>query len=88
VKTLRQHEDAIQLLSALVVASLTAWGLRARGWHWGEWLPAAILACFGVAVLWIIAWFLCRKLTYRQMAARNRADLRAGGDGWPNHRTD
>jgi hypothetical protein len=88
VKALRKYEDALQLGSALVVASLTGWRLHTRGWHWGEWLPAAMLACFGVGVLWIIVWFMCRKLTYRQMAARSKADLKAGGDGWPSHRTD
>ena len=86
MKALRKHEDAIQLLSALLVAALVAWRLHARGWHWGEWLPAAILVFFGVGVVWIIVWFMCRKLTYRKMAARNKADLQAGGDGWPTHR--
>ncbi len=86
MKALRKHEDVIQLLSALVVAALVARWLHTRGWPWVEWLPAAILACFGVGFVWIIVWFLCRKLTYGKMAARNKADLQAGGDGWPNHR--
>ncbi len=88
MKALRRHEDALQLATALLAAALMGWWLHSRGWHWFEWLPAAILAFFGVGIIWIIVWFLCRKSTYQQMAARNKADLQTGGDGWPNHRTD
>jgi MFS family permease len=88
MKFLKRYEDEIQLVSALVAAVLMGWWLHGRGWRWFEWLPAAILAVFGVGLVWIIAWFLCRKLTYRQMAARNKAHLQAGGDGWPGHRAE
>jgi len=86
VKTLQKHEDVLQLLSGVVVAMLVGWRLHVHGWRWFEWLPAAGLGFFGVGLFWVVVWFLFRKFTYQGMAARNKADLQAGGDGWPSHR--
>ena len=86
MKFLARHEDAIQFGSALLGAALMALWLHTRGWFWIEWLPAAVLTFFGVGMVWVVVWFARRKGTYEKLAARNRADLQAGGDGWPNHR--
>jgi hypothetical protein len=86
MKFLHRHEDAIQFGTAALAAALMALWLHTRGWHWLQWLPAAFLTCFGVGIVWIVVWFARRKMTYEQMAARTRADLHAGGDGWPNAR--
>jgi len=86
MKALHRHEDALQFGTALLVAGLMAWWLHTRGWQWLEWLPAAILTFFGVGVVWVVVWFVRRKMTYEKLAARNKADLQAGGDGWPTHR--
>lgn len=81
-------EDSIRLVSALAAGVLAGLGLALRGWPWHQWLPAAILTFAIVTVLWVLAWYIRRKLTYQTMAARTKASLRAGGDGWPDHRAD
>ena len=77
-------EDCIRVVTALVAAVCGGWGLAHRGWPWQNWLPAAILIFAGVTVLWILIWYLRRKLTYERLARRTKADLQAGGDGWPD----
>lgn len=81
----QQHEDTFQLLSGLLVALLVAWRRVAGGDPWWYWLPLAVLAMVGVQSLWVLVWFLRRKLTYQQHAAANKAHLQSGGDGWPRH---
>jgi hypothetical protein len=76
-------EDSIRLLSAVLLSVWTGWALAHRGWPWFQWLPAAILTFAGVTVLWVLVWYVRRKLTYQTVAQRTKADLRAGGDGWP-----
>lgn len=88
MKLLRRYEDQLQLLTGLLGGALMAWWLHSRGWPWYSWLPAALLAVLAVGLVWVTTWYLRRRLTYLTHAARNKADLAAGGDGWPNHRQD
>ena len=82
----RNAEDIVRLLISLAAAIWTGWALAHRGWPVFSWLPAAILAFLAVGVVWIIVWYVRRKATYQILAARTKADLQAGGNGWPNHR--
>lgn len=74
------------LLAGLLVAVLVAWRLHHCGCPPLRWLPLAFLAFLGVMLLWVVSWFVRRKLTYPRMARANKADLKAGGDGWPRER--
>lgn len=80
-------EDSIRLLSALLVAAVAGWVLHRHGWPWYQWLPAVILVFAVVSVLWVLVWYLRRKLTYETVAQRTKASLRAGGDGWSDPAT-
>lgn len=71
------------LLAAVIVGWRHAHLAQQSFW---QWFPAAFFAFMGVQVLWIIVWFIRRKVTYQQLAAVNKADLQTGGDGWPRHR--
>lgn len=84
MRAVRKHEDLIQLIVGFAVAVLVAWRLQGRGWPWYEGLPAGVLTFFGVAIVFMLIWYVRRKLTYEKLAARTRADLQAGGDGWPD----
>jgi flagellar biosynthesis/type III secretory pathway M-ring protein FliF/YscJ len=83
---LQKYEDAIQIITGLMAAVLVGWRHAQQGQTFWQWFPLAFFAFFGVQVLWIMVWFVRRKLTYQQLAAINKADLQAGGDGWPRHR--
>lgn len=75
-------EDSVRLLSAALVAAIAGWVLHGNGWPWYQWLPAAIIVFAAVTVLWVLAWYVRRKLTYQTVAQRTKASLQAGGDGW------
>ena len=79
-------EEIGRLLVALAAAVLTGWWLSHRGWPLISWLPAALLAPLAVGVVWVMVWYVRRKLTYEAQARRTKADLQAGGDGWPERR--
>ena len=76
-------EDTLRLLTGLIAAAVTGWLLADRGWPLVQVLPAAILAFFAMCVIWALIWYLRRKFTYNRTARRVKADLRQGGDGWP-----
>lgn len=86
MKFLQRYEDIFQLLSGLGAAVWVGYGRWRLGAAWWQWLPLAFLAWVCVQSLWVMVWFLRRKLTYQRHAAANKADLRAGGDGWPRQR--
>ena len=88
MKRLQEHEDIIQLFTALLVAALVAWRHITAGDSWLLWLPLSFLAFLGVLALWVLVWFLRRKFTYQRHAAANKAHLQSGGDGWPRHGDD
>jgi hypothetical protein len=87
MKLFQKYEDTLQLLSGLLAATLVGWLHAAQGDPWWYWLPLALLTMIGVQAIWVIVWFLRRKLTYQQHAAANKSDLRSGGNGWPRHRS-
>lgn len=83
MRLLVKYEDHLQLLSGIIIAAWVAWILHLRGWPWYNWLPVAFLTMVGVGLVWVLGWFARRKLTYQRRAAAAKADLRRGGDGWP-----
>ena len=85
---LQKYEDTIQIITGLLAAVLVGWRHAQQGLSFWQWFPLAFFAFFGVQVLWVMVWFIRRKLTYQQLAAINKADLQCGGDGWPRHRRD
>ena len=82
-KMLTNIRDMVCLLICLAVATLMARWLMQRGWPLISWLPASILTFLGVGLLWILLWYVRRKSTYQRLAQRTKADLQAGGNGWP-----
>ncbi len=82
MRLLAKYEDELQLLTGLLAAAWVAWALHGRGWPWYNWLPVAFLTLVGVGLLWVLGWFLRRKLTYEKKAAAVRQALRDGEDGW------
>lgn len=83
---LRKLEDLVQLVSSLALAIWVAWSMWRHAYPLVNIIPAAILTFCAGLMVWVFVWFLRRKFTYQQVAKRNRADLAAGGDGWPRHR--
>lgn len=79
----QEYEEAIQFISGLLAAIWVAWREIALGHSFWRWFPLAFLSFFAVQLLWVLVWFLRRKLTYRRFAAANKANLQSGGDGWP-----
>ena len=84
MKFLQEHEDAVQLITGLLAAILTAWHQIGHGRTFWQWFPLAFFAFFAVQIMWVMVWFIRRKLTYQQFAAANKANLHSGGDGWPS----
>lgn len=83
MRFLQKHEDEIQLITGVLAAILTAWHQIELGRTFWHWFPLAFFAFFAVQFLWVVVWFVRRKLTYQQFAAANKANLQSGGDGWP-----
>lgn len=69
----------IQHITALAAAVAVGWLLVHHGWPLQAWLPAAILAALGTLVLWVVAWFVARKLSYPYLARKRRRELKESG---------
>jgi membrane protein YdbS with pleckstrin-like domain len=65
---------------ALLAAVLLAWHLNTLGWPWWAWLPAAILMALAVYTVFVLSWFLYRKVTYQHFARRAKRRNRAAED--------
>lgn len=76
-------EELTRHATTLLAAVFTAWLLHTRGWPWYSWVPATLLVAVAVVGLWVIVWYVRRKLSYPRRARATKADLRRGGSGWP-----
>jgi hypothetical protein len=67
----------IRLLLGIAVAVPIAWGLHIIGWPWYAYVPAAILAGLSTLMMWLVAWYVARKITYPRNADRQHRLLDA-----------
>lgn len=79
-----------RILLGIAVAVAIGWTLKAAGWPSHAYVPAGVLAGLSTSAIWVIAWYVARKVTYprnaqsrRQLLAEERRETMAAaaGDG-------
>ena len=70
----------IRSICAILAAALLGWYLSVAGWPWWAWLPATMLLAMSVYMVFVLSWFLYRKLSYRHFARRAKRRHRAAED--------
>lgn len=69
----------VELLTVVAAAVGVGWLLHQLAWPLYAWLPAALLAAVGMMTLWVVVWFVARKISYPYLARKRRRELRESG---------
>ncbi len=77
---MKKIRSTVRSICSLLGAILIALYLHGIGWPWWAWLPAAILGAMTVYMMFVLGWFLWRKLTYEAFARSRKRRHRASED--------
>ena len=62
----------VRPLLGTAVAVAIGFALKGAGWPWYAYVPAGVLAGLSTSAIWVIAWYVARKVTYPPNAERQR----------------
>jgi hypothetical protein len=69
--------NPIQATFSIIVAIFVGRILQLAGWPWYASIPAAILAAFAGAAVYVLIWATIRRLTYPYVARKQREHLKS-----------